>query len=278
MSRLAAAEPALRELVEAVRGRGDGARVGVAVVDVPTGDRLTWGSAEPFEAASVIKMPILVAALRAVERGELRLDDPVRVPRDAVVGGSGVLRELSSLDRLSLRDLLTLMIVISDNMATNIVIDELGGVGPVNAMLDELGLRDTRLGRKLMDLAARARGELNVLTADDVAALFTALVRGELLAEAQTREALDVLSRQQVRDRLPLHLPADVRVAHKTGELGGLRHDAGVLYLGPAGDHPVVAVVLTERFADVPHTDVGTGGTAAAVAAEAGRILHAAYR
>src|SRR5690606_27153149 len=140
-----------------------------------------------------------------------------------------------------------------------------------DAAIAELGMPGTRLGRKLMDLTARERGERNVTTADDVAALFTALVRGELLAEAGTEEALDVLGRQQVRDRLPRHLPVHVRVAHKTGELGGLRHDAGVLYLGPRGDHPVVAVVLTERFTDVPLADVGTGGTAADVGAEVGR-------
>lgn len=278
MSPLHSAEPALTAVVDAVRDRADGARVGLVVVDVRSGERFATADTETFEAASVIKVPIVLTVLRAVQDGRLRLDDEVQVRHEAAVGGSGVLRELPSVRRLSVRDVLTLTIVVSDNTATNLLIDLLGGVDRVNALLDEVGATGTRLGRKLMDLDARARGEHNVLTASDVARLFTGLVRGELLDGELTRELLDVLARQQVRDRLPRRLPDDVRVAHKTGELGGIRHDAGVLYLGAGGDVPVVAVVLTERFTDVTRTDVGTGGAAADVGADVGRVLYDAYR
>lgn len=274
---LGAAEPALRQVVTAVEDGADGARLGLVVVDPTSGDRVAWGSAHSFDAASVIKVPILVTTLRAVERGALTLDERVPVPHAAAVGGSGVLRELPSVEELSLRDLVTLMIVVSDNTATNLVIDVLGGCEPVNALLRDAGLTGTRLERKLMDDSARARGEHNVTTAADVAGLLTALVRGELLDEPATGTALGVLGRQQVRDRLPRRLPAGVHVAHKTGELEGLRHDAGVLYLGPAGDRPVVAAVLTQGFTDLPTAGVGAGGAAADVAADVGRILYDAY-
>ncbi|MGH3096242.1 MAG: serine hydrolase [Streptosporangiales bacterium] len=276
MSALATARPELDALVASVRECGDGARLGLVVEDVEAAERLAWGADEVFTAASVIKVPVLLAALRRADAGALDLDALVPVPVDGRAGGSGVLKELPSVERLSLRDLLTLMIIVSDNTATNVVIDLLG-FEPVAELLRDQGLAATRLARSMMDTAARERGEENLTTAGDMADLFCALVRGEVLVTGSRRTALDVLCRQQVRDRLPRHLPPQMPVAHKTGELAGVRHDAGVLFLGPVYERPVVVTVLTEGFAD-PGTAGGVSGAAATdVAAEVGRIVHDAY-
>lgn len=272
---LTRAKTELERLADAVRDRGDGARLGLAVVDVDSGERLEWTADEPFSSASVIKVPILVTALGLVDDGTLDLEQPVPTPRAAAVGGSGVLKELTSVDELSLRDLLTLMTVISDNTATNLVID-LIGIEAVTTFARGHGYPGIRAERKLMDLAARERGADNTLTAHDVASLFTALVRGELLSVGGTETALDVLTRQQVNDRLPKRLPFGTRVAHKTGEIEGVRHDAGVLYLGP-NERPVVAVVLTEGFPEADSAAGVSGGDATEVGARVGAILYDAY-
>lgn len=273
---LTRARPALQRLVDGVRARSDGARLGLVVVDVATGERLAWNGAERFTAASVIKVPVLLAALRQVDDGVLGLDERIARPARNAVGGSGVLKELTSVDEMSLRDLLTLMIVISDNTATNTVLDVIG-VAAVGELLRDLGGTASRIERKLMDLAARERGLDNVLTADDVATVLVQLERGEVLTAEGTRTALEILGRQQLRDRLPRYLPDDVQVAHKTGELSGVRHDAGVLYLGADGSRPVVVVVLTEGFTDTLSVGVGTGGDANDLGADIGHAVYEAY-
>lgn len=273
---LAVARPRLQRLVDAVRERPDGARVGLVVVDVGTGERIGWAGGDPFTAASVIKVPILLAALRLADAGTVDLDQRVAQPCRDAVGGSGVLKELSSVHELSLRDLLVLMVVVSDNTATNTVLDVVG-IEAVDELVRDCGLGGSRLERKLMDLAARDRGLDNVITAADIATLLAALVRGDVLSAEHTRTALDMLGRQQVRDRLPRHLPAGTRVAHKTGDLPGLRHDAGVLYLGPTGDRPIVVVVLTEGFRDPLTTADTSGGDASDLGAAVGRIVHEAF-
>ncbi|MQA01189.1 MAG: serine hydrolase [Streptosporangiales bacterium] len=273
---LAVARPKLQRLVDAVRARPDGGRVGLVVVDAETGERIDWAGGDPFTAASVIKVPILLAALRLADAGTVDLEQRVPRPCRDPVGGSGVLKELTSVHELSLRDLLMLMVIVSDNTATNTVLDVIG-IEAVDALLRDCGLGSSRLERKLMDLAARDRGLDNVITAADIATLLAALVRGDVLTGSHTRTALDMLGRQQVRDRLPRYLPEGTRVAHKTGDLPGLRHDAGVLHLGPTGDHPVVVVVLTEGFADPLTTTDTTGGDASDLGADVGRIVHAAF-
>lgn len=274
MTALASVRARLDALAASVRERG--ARLGLVVEDVEAAERLEWGADEVFTAASVIKVPVLLAALRRADAGALDLDALVHVPVDGRVGGSGVLKEMPSVERVSLCDLLTLMIVVSDNTATNVVIDVLG-FEPVAELLRDQGLAATRLARRMMDTAARERGEENLTTAGETADLFCALVRGEVLAAAPRRTALDALSRQQVRDRLPRYLPPEVPVAHKTGELPGLRHDAGVLFLGAAYERPVVVTVLTQGFADPATAEGVSGGAANDVAAEVGGIVHDAY-
>lgn len=192
-------------------------------------------------AASTIKTLPLIAALRAVERGELHLDSEMPAPT-ARVGGSGVLKDLRC-RRLPLGDLLTLMIVISDNTATNAVLD-LVGFTAVDDVARELGCSDTRVQRHLM-----ATDEPGVLetTALDQARVLDRLATGHALAPEASRYALRTLSCQHVRDRLPAELPERARSWNKTGEIIGHRHDVALL----GRDEPeCVVAVLTDRLDD----------------------------
>jgi beta-lactamase class A len=246
-------------------------RLGFAAWDLGEQDPVTLDAERPVHPASTIKVLILVAALREVQRGRWALDSdvPLLPPGDRA-GGSGVLRELTSVYRMSLSDLLTLMIVVSDNAATNAVIDVVG-FDAINACARDLGCTETRVERRLMDPGAR--GE-NVTSALDQARVLDGLARGTALPADLSRHALDVLSRQQVRDRLPALLPPEARCWNKTGELLGLRHDVGLIGTDSA-PRAVVAVLVDELTDDRSRLGY-RGGPACDAIAAVGLAVHQA--
>jgi beta-lactamase class A len=244
------------------------ATVGLAVKHLESGETLAWRAEERFPAASVIKVPILVEALRQAEGRKLQLDEPIAVRPQDKVGGFGILKDLGSVDALSLLDLLTLMIIISDNSATNLCIDRIG-MDAVNAAMASLGLKGTVLQRKMMDMPARERGLDNFTTPADAARLLELVVTNGVLSPEGSRRALEILARQQVNDRLPLLLPAGVQVAHKTGELPGIRHDVGIVWTTRSR---VVVAALTKEC----QTPLGkglVGGEASELIARIGRMV-----
>ncbi|MFB4299223.1 serine hydrolase [Actinomadura sp. NTSP31] len=242
-----------------------GGTLGVVAHDLGTGERAEVNAGHRFTSASVIKLAVMAAVLAEAGAGGRSLDDRLPAPPDARVPGSGVIKDLADAAEFSVRDLVTLMIIVSDNTATNLLID-LVGRDAVNAWCAGRGLHGTVLARVMMDAAARERGEENLTTPADVAALLTGLVRGELLGEEGTAFALDVLARQQVNDRLPRHLPPGVTLAHKTGELASVCHDAGIVLA--KGREPIILVAMTEGI-DSEHE-------AAALIADTGRAVYTA--
>ena len=190
--------------------------------------RHQWGTnhEQDFPAASVIKVAIMVELFRRVEAGKAHLGERVEIPPERLVGGAGVLFELDPGLRLSLGDLCRLMIVVSDNTASNLLIDYLGGLEVMTAAMGEMGL-SARLGRYFMEPASGTRD--NRMTCADAASLLLDLRGGQLLNPGLTALALGVLERQQYREKIPQRLPPEVVVGHKTGELEGVRHDAAIV-------------------------------------------------
>ncbi|MCC6179395.1 MAG: serine hydrolase [Chloroflexi bacterium] len=213
-----------------------------------------------FPSASVIKLSILWTFFEQAERGALNPAEPWTLSVHERAQGSGVLRLLDGGARLTLRDLATLMIVVSDNVATNVLIDRLG-LTVISATLDRLGLADTRLQRRMFDFEARERGLDNVTTPTDTAALLLRFARGDGLSDASAACARDILLGQQLNAGLPARLPFGTAVAHKTGGLPGLFHDAGWIEHG--GERVVVAA-----FTDGLAND-GDGAAALAAIGEA---------
>ena len=149
--------------------------------------------------------------------------------------------------RMTLKDLVQLMIIVSDNAATNILIRRLG-MEKINRTIDALGLTGTRLNRLLFDAEASARGVINTVSAADMGRLLEAVWRGTLVSEQASREMLDFLLDQQLNGKLPFYLHSqDIDVAHKTGEDEALSHDVGILF----SREPVICCMLGERV-DVP--------------------------
>jgi len=230
-------------LQHAVDGLAVHGRLHVAAWERDTADRpLLISADEVVTAASTIKVPILAAALDEVDAGRFDLAQPRAIPSQRT-GGSGVLNALPSLHTLTLADLLTLMIIVSDNTATNVVID-LIGMERVNQFCASAGLKETVLRRKMMDADAVRLGLENTTSAHDQATLLDAIAWRNLLPAPLRAFALQALERQQFRDGLPSLLPDEVIVAHKTGELPGVRHDVGVI-TGTNGRQAVVAVLVS---------------------------------
>lgn len=202
--------------------------LGYAIVDATSGETVAARLAgEVFPTASTIKLAILYELLKQADEGGIALDRSTPVAPGQIVGGSGVLQHLSS-PTLSLRDHATLMIVLSDNTATNIVIDAVR-MPAVAARMDALGLPDVRLRRKMMDGAAARRGDENVASPASLARLATWLWKGEGLAEPNRDAARKMLSAGTGAVRAAV--PAAVPVFSKTGELAGVRAEAAVVAL-----------------------------------------------
>jgi len=180
-----------------------------------------------FSSASLIKVPILMAVLTHLERKNESLNQLVKILPENHVEFS-VLTELKT-EECSLYELLVWMIIISDNTATNVLIDFVG-IGKLNDYFKEIGLMQTKLQRKMMDFVQLEKGYDNLTTASDMGLLFTAIYRKELLSYQYSELAIDLLSRQRVHESLKRYLVDDVRIAHKTGSLDAVEHDIGIVF------------------------------------------------
>ena len=220
-----------------------GGHTGVFIKNLATGESWESRAAEPIEAASLIKLPVMVEAFRGERDGELSLEETHALRDEERLPSCGTLKAMHEGIRLTLRDLLHLMITVSDNTATNILIRRLG-MDAVNRTIARLGLAGTRLNRLLFDDEARARGVVNTVSARDAGALLEGIWRGEIVSAEASRQMLEILLDQQLNGKLPFYLhPAKLDVAHKTGEDENLTHDAGILF----AEEPVVCCMLGER-------------------------------
>lgn len=184
---------------------------------------------ESFHAASVIKVPILIELCRQIESGKVDFDEIYNLQTEDIVDGAGVLQELHHGIPLTIHDLAVLMTVISDNTASNIIIDRLG-FDSINQLISFVGMKNTRLNKKFMTPLASPQ-LFNRTTAYDMALVMEKLWRGTLLGPKLTKEVIDILSRQQYREKIPKYIPHEVKIANKTGEVSGVRHDCSIVLI-----------------------------------------------
>ncbi|MBD3263709.1 MAG: serine hydrolase [Candidatus Omnitrophica bacterium] len=206
------------------------------------GTRISRFENEVFPAASIIKLPVLASALLAVSDGHIGLNDKIIIEREDIVGGSGLLKAKKFPYELTFQELLELMISVSDNSATNKVIDLLGK-DTINKYFKKLGFKDTVLIRAMMDFSKRNRGIENYTSVEDILVVLEKIYKGELVNRKISDIALDFLKKQKVNTRIPRYLPSEVEVAHKTGLERGVVHDAGIVYASK-GDY--IICVLTK--------------------------------
>lgn len=228
--------------VETAAGRLDGV-AGWIITDLTTKEPVTArNERQSFPTASTIKLSILYELLQQAEARRIALDKPVVLDRAWVVGGSGVLQHLTT-PALSLRDYAALMIILSDNTATNVVIDAVG-MDRVTERMASLGFGDIRLRRRMMDAAAVARGDENLASPSSLAAVAERLWRGDGLSPASRTIAHDIL--RQVSGQIRSAVPGPVRVFSKTGSLSGVRAEAAVV---DVSGRPFSIAVMTTYLA-----------------------------
>jgi len=213
--------------------------LGVAILDLTTGQKYLLHADEVLPTASSIKIAILAELYHQAQQG--KLGDLYTLQSADLVGGSGVAGALTpGVTRLTLRDVAALMISVSDNSATNIIIDRIG-MENVNALLDSLGLTHTRLRRKMMDVKAAAEGRENIATPREMMTMLEDLYRGKVLNKQMTDDFFALLSMHK-ESYIPRELPEDLRIANKPGELEGVRNDSGIVF---TGNRPFVISVMT---------------------------------
>ena len=249
-------ELALRSEIERIEKDSGAKAIGVALHDLETGFELRYNADRWFHAASTIKVPILLGAFAAIDRGELLPHSRVHVrnrflsivenipfriesDRDANSAVHGAIGKMMRVDELAYH-----MITTSSNLATNLL---LGVIGPeaVNRTLRELDVEDgIELTRGVEDELAFEKGINNRVTAEGLLRILVMLAEGKAFSPALSRRMMDILHGQEFNQGIPARLPQGARVAHKTGEISTVAHDAGVVYLPKR--KPYVLVILTE--------------------------------
>ena len=248
---------------------------GVAVKHLNTGEFAGVNQHERFQLASTFKIPILVTLFRDVNSNKLKLEDIVTVQEEDFVTGSGVIQYLHPGVQFTIKDLATLMIIVSDNLATDLIL-KLVGTENVTSYMKELGLSNTFIHfscRQLLNLsigldlnsflrAEEARSvkwdfdykslifqsdsHNNVSTPVEMALLVEKIARKEIITEKSCEDMLDILLKQQFNSRLPYLLPSRTKVAHKTGTIGNVINDVGIVYL-PEGKGAFSIAVLSKE-------------------------------
>jgi beta-lactamase class A len=222
--------------VQEIATRVDGV-VGYTILDLTTGERIAHLGGETFPTASAIKLAIVYELFQQAAEHRINLEETMTLDRRQAVGGTGVLVEMGT-PTLSIRDYAVLMVTLSDNTATNVLIDRLG-MDRIAARMQGLGLHATKLRRHMMDTAAARRGDENVSTPDELVRLLKEMNDG-------MPQAIELLKKPK-ENRLRKGLPEGVMSADKSGELEGVRVDAGIVF---AKNRPYALCVMTTFLKD----------------------------
>lgn len=254
----------IRQQIEARVARVPNALVGVAYIDLARGDTIFINADSIMHAASTMKVPVMLRLYREADEHALSLDrkillvnrftsivDGSRYSLDSTVDGDTTMYHYVG-DSVSVRDLIRHMITRSSNLATNTLI-AVANADSVNAMMRSLGASRMRVLRGVEDEKAFEAKLNNTATARDLSTLLRALETGHAASPRATVEMRDVLMAQEFNEKIPAGLPPGVRVAHKTGDITAIAHDAAIVY--PAGRPPYILVVLTRGIEREPVAD-----------------------
>jgi beta-lactamase class A len=256
---IAQSRDSVLERIQARIAGEPGAQVGLAYIDLASGDTLFVNADTSFHAASTMKVPVMIELFRRANTGSFRMDQGLLLVNQfaSLVDGSPYTLDPGSDsdstlyhrigERVRVDTLLRLMITRSSNLATNTLIT-LVGAGAVTSTMRSLGAQRIRVLRGVEDGKAFEKGLNNTTTARDLGLILRAIEEGRAAPPAATREMLGILLAQEFNEKIPAGLPPGTRVAHKTGEITAVSHDAAIVY--PPGRKPYVLVVLTRGIAD----------------------------
>jgi beta-lactamase class A len=241
----------LRQAVAEEEQQLDGV-LGVAIMDLNSGQQLLVRPDEVFPQASSIKIAVLAELYHQAQQsthgvsGKATLKDRYVVRAADIVPDSSILGGLTpGVSSLTNRDLATIMVAVSDNSATNVLIDRVG-MENVARLTESLGLAHTQLRRKMMDLQAAAQGRENISTPREMMGLLEQIYRGKVIEAPLLEDFFNVLATHK-DSWIPRDLPADLKIANKPGELEGVRNDSGIVFVK---NRPYVICVMTTYLAN----------------------------
>ena len=220
--------------------------IGFSYKNLVTGETDGSRQTELFQAASVIKLPILAAILLEEREHPGVLQERLLVRDGDKVPGCGALQHISGTQAYDIESLCKLMITISDNTATNVLIRRFG-IEFLNERFRVLGLQETKIFRFLFDTEAARQGKENLCQPKEIGSLLEEIYHGRCVSANASERMRAMLSQQQINHKIPSLLPPTVRVEHKTGEDEGITNDVGILY----GREPCVLVFVSNET-DVP--------------------------
>jgi beta-lactamase class A len=239
--------------------------------NLETGQSYILAGETPVRTASTIKLAIMIECFAEAAEGKLDLNQSLKVAGEEKVSGSGILQDLSNDDQLPIRDVIDLMIVLSDNTATNLILNRIGG-NAVNARMAELGLTQTRVMRKILGDRSDLKPVPSGITEEgakpenkkwgigrssplEMATLLEKIYRGQLVSKSASDEMLAILKRQRDHNGLARDMKG-VTVANKTGALDALRSDVGIIY---AGGGPIVMAITVDDMRESDWTPENPG-------------------
>ena len=239
----------LQSQVEVLMARYNFLKTGMFFVDLDTGNYLDIQGDRVFPAASTIKLPILIAFFQDLDAGKVRLDETLVMRRDLITNGSGEMQDDPVGSRYSARETVTKMITISDNTATNMIIDRLGGIAKLNQRFRSWGLKDTVIRNLLGDF-----GGTNTTSSKDMVRLLALVTKEKLLSPSSREQSLNILRNTVTRSLLPAGLGSGADIAHKTGDIGFLIGDAGLITM-PNGKHYLAGIFVRRPYNDTRGRD-----------------------
>ena len=213
-------------------------------VEIERGEHSQVGSDRVLPAASTIKLPILIALFQDVDTHKVRLEEKLTIDKKSIAEGSGDLQDQKPGTQVSILVAATKMMTISDNTATNLIVARLGGKAALNQRFRNWGLQVTTINQQLPDLEGK-----NTTTAGELARSIVAIDRGKIVSDSSRSQILSMMSNTIGNTMLPKGLGAGAKIAHKTGDIGSIIADVGLIEL-PTGKKYVAAVLVKRPYND----------------------------
>lgn len=238
--------PSLKAQIQTLATQNPTLQPGVFVVDLETGAYLDFDGQSTLASASTIKLPILVAFFQDVDAGKVRLDELLTMKSQMIAEGSGDLQYKKAGTKYTALEVATKMIAISDNTATNMLLERLGGAQELNQRFQSWGLTTTVIRNQLPDVEGT-----NTTSPKELASLLAVVHRGGLVSSQSRDRILDIMQKNEINTLLPQGLGAGATIAHKTGNIGSILADVGLVNV-PTGKHYIISVMVKR-----PHNDAG---------------------
>lgn len=223
--------------------KGIPGKLAVYCKNLVTGEILDYNGDIPMMAASVIKIPVLIETFRQIQAGMLKKDQLYVLEEGDKLPSCGCLNRMHAGLNLTVQDLYNLMIILSDNTATNILIRLLGGTEEINGSLAKMGYQTCRVNRLLFDSEASDKGIENYVSGREIGDMLEKMYRGKMNDRKSSEEMLEIMKSQRLKNKIPFYFQGCVPIAHKTGEDDGITHDVGIIF----GSQPFILCCMSNE-------------------------------